>query len=145
MLFSLLSQPDRRYRRKGNRTIGKIWLAVIFVVLTATNYAATFVLPYIGKYAKPYQAVLFVAAIWSTVLIGAIWKKQGWARVALALFLFCMVALQLVYVPDVMVRYPNFRDNGLEIILLHSVTNVLAALFLILSLDIRWISHPSIE
>ena len=125
--------------------MGKAWLMIVFMVLMIMNYLCTFVLPYIGMYAKPYQGALFVETIWSTVLLAAIWKKQGWARIALAIFLFCFVAAQLVCVPDVIVRYPNFRENGLQIVLIHSAANILAALFLIVSLDIRWISHPAIE
>ena len=125
--------------------IGKIWLAVLFVALTAMNYAGTFVLPYIGQYAKAYQGALFIATIWTIVLLAAIWHRQGWARVALAVFLLAFVAFQLVYLPDVLLRYPDFRDGGMLIVLLLSATDFLAAVFLIFSLDIRWISRPGTD
>jgi hypothetical protein len=145
MSFTIFSQPERRHRRRGNRAVGKIWLVVLFIALTAMNYAGTFVLPYLGTYAKAYQGALFIATIWNTVLLGAIWYRQGWARVALAIFLLAFVAVQLVYVPDVLVRYPDFRDGGMLIVLLLSATDFLAALFLIFSLDIRWVSRPGTD
>ena len=125
--------------------IGKIWIIVLFIALTAMNYAGTFVLPYLGQYSKAYQGALFIATIWNTVLLAAIWYRQGWARVALSIFLMAFVAVQLVYVPDVLIRYPDFRDGGMLIVLLLSATDFLAAVFLILSLDIRWISRPGTD
>ncbi|XHR29155.1 MAG: hypothetical protein ACFUZC_01040 [Chthoniobacteraceae bacterium] len=109
------------------------------------NYAGTFVLPYIGQYATAYRGALFIATIWTIVLLVAIWNRQGWARVALSIFLFGFVALQLVNMPNVLLRYPNFRDGGMLIVLLLSATDFLAAVFLIFSLDIRWISRPGTD
>lgn len=143
MAFSFFSQSDRRHRMRGNRVVGKIWLVVIFIALTLMNYAATFVLPYIGTFAPMYQGSLFIATLWTGILIAAIWNKQGWARVVLAAFLLSFVAGQLVFVPDIVVHYPNVREDGLKIIFLLSLADIMAATFLIVSLDIRWLSRPT--
>jgi hypothetical protein len=128
---------------RGNRVVGKIWLLVILIALTTMNYAATYVLPYIGRYAPMYQGALFIATVWTGILIAAIWNKQGWARVVLAIFLLSFVAGQLVFMPDVIVHYPYLKEDGLSIILLLSLADIMAATFLIVSLDIRWLSRPS--
>ena len=126
MPLSLFKTADRKHRLRGNRVAGKIWLIVIFLALTAMNYAATYTVPYIGVFAPFYQCALFIATIWNAVLLTAIWNKQGWARFFLAAFLLSFVAAQLVFVPD---------------ILLLSATNILVSIFLILSLDIQWLSR----
>jgi hypothetical protein len=138
-------QPVQRYRQKGNRNIGRAWLAVLFLVLTSMHYTGWFALPFLGNYAKAYEAALFIATLWTTVLLAAIWARQGWARVALALFLLCFMTVQLVSIPDVIVHNPDFSDSGLQIVLLLATTDFLAALFLITSLDIRQISNLSIN
>lgn len=143
MALTLFSPSDRNHRLRGNRLVGKIWLVVIFIVLTAMNFAGMFVLPYIGRFAPMYQGALFIATVWTAILIAAIWNRQGWARVVLAVFLLIFVAGQLVFVPDMIVHYPNMREDALRIILLLSVSDTLAAIFLIASLDIRWLSRPS--
>jgi hypothetical protein len=139
------SVPVRRYRPRGSRNIGKAWLVVLFLVFTSVHYTGLFALPFLGNYAKTYEAALFVATIWTTVLLAAIWARQSWARVTLALFLLCFVATQLVFIPDVIVHSPEFRDSGLRIVLLLAATDFLAALFLITSPDIRQISDASIN
>lgn len=123
--------------------VGKIWLVLIFVALAGMNYAATFVLPYMGRFAPYYQGALFIATIWDGVLLAAIWHKQGWARFFLAGFLLSFVAAQIACFPDIFLRYPTLKTEGLNIILLLSLTDILAAIFLLLSLDIRWLSRPN--
>ncbi|MDD5350946.1 MAG: hypothetical protein PHQ12_12110 [Chthoniobacteraceae bacterium] len=107
------------------------------------NYAGTFVLPYIGQFAPYYQGALFIATIWNSVLLAAIWNKQGWARFFLAAFLLSFVAGQLICFPDILLHYPSLRGEGLNIVILLSCTNILAAVFLVLSLDIQWLSRPN--
>jgi hypothetical protein len=143
MAFFLFRPSDPNHRTRGSRLVGKIWLIVIFILLTGMNYAATYVLPYIGQFAPYYQGALFIATIWDGVLLGAIWHKQGWARFILAVFLLSFVAAQLVFFPDIVLHYPLLRGEGLHIVLLLSATNIFAAIFLILSLDIRWLSRPN--
>ncbi|MEI8235415.1 MAG: hypothetical protein WCH57_12135 [Verrucomicrobiota bacterium] len=143
MAFSLFKTSAPKHRERGNRFVGKIWLVVIFVVLTGMNYAASYIVPYIGKFAPFYQGALFIATIWNGVLLAAIWNQQGWARFVLAFFLLGFVAAQLVFFPDILLHYPNLSGEGLRIILLLSLTNILAAIFLIFSLDIRWLSRPN--
>jgi len=141
MPLSLFKTADRKHRLRGNRVAGKIWLIVIFLALTAMNYAATYTVPYIGVFAPFYQCALFIATIWNAVLLTAIWNKQGWARFFLAAFLLSFVAAQLVFVPDILLHYPSLKGEGLRIILLLSATNILVSIFLILSLDIQWLSR----
>ena len=143
MSFFLFKTANPKHRERGSRLVGKIWLSVLFVVLTGMNYAASFIVPYIGNCAPYYQGALFIATIWNAVLLAAIWNRQGWARFVLAFFLLGFVAGQLVFFPDILLHYPNLSGEGLHIVLLLSLTNILAAIFLILSLDIRWLSRPN--
>ena len=143
MAFSLFRTADRKHRARGNRIAGKILLVVMFLLLTGMNFAATFVLPYIGKFAPYYQGALFISTIWNTVLLAAIWNQQGWARFVLAGFLMSFVAVQSVFVPDILLHYPYLKGEGLNLIMLLSATDILAAIFLVLSLDIQWLSRPN--
>jgi len=135
--------PDQWQRRPGNRFAGKIWLIVIFVILTALNYAASLVSPFIGSYGPGYCGALFVATFWNGVLLSAIWCRHGWARFALAAFLLAFVAGQLLFFPDVLVRYPVMKEDGIRVVVLLSAAYILAAAFILSSIDIRWITRPA--
>jgi len=141
----IFRKTNPRQRVRGNKTMGRIALVVIFLCLAAINYAATAVLPYTGIYTAYYQGLLFLGTVWSAILLVAIGYKQGWARVILIVFLLGFVAVQLVFLPDVIQRYPNFWENCLRIVLLHWVAHIGAAIYLLVSVDIRWLLRGGIN
>ena len=142
-IFFKKNHPKQRVR--GNKIAGRGVVMVIFLCLTAINAAALATLPYLGVYADSFLAALLMATVWAAILLVAIWQRQGWARWVLAVFLLGFVALQLVYIQDVMERYPDFRVHCLRLILLHWVTHIAAAVYLIVSVDIQWLSRPEIN
>lgn len=135
--------PDQWQRRPGNRLAGKIWLLVIFFTLTALNYAASLVAPFLGSFSGIYGGALFISTFWTGVLLTAIWFRHGWARFALAVFLFSFVSGQLLFFPDAMVRYPAIQEDGIRVIVVLSAAYLFAAVFLLSSIDIRWLTRTT--
>ena len=137
------TNPHQRLR--GNKIAGRIWLIVIFLCLAAINVGVSVAVPYIGSYASFFKAALFVDTIWAAVLLAAIWNRQGWARGVLAAFLLGFVAMQFLYWPVVIQDYPMFRETSMEIVLLHWATHILIAIYLLVSVDIAWLSRDEMN
>jgi len=143
-IFFKKAHPQQRLR--GNRIIGRIGLIVVFICLATMNIAVgAAIMPYIGDYADPFKAVLFLDTIWTAILLVAIWKRQGWARVVLVIFLFGFVALQLIYLPEIIQVHPHFKENCLRVAALHWATHVAAAIYLLASADVRWLARDEIN
>ncbi|MEI6560565.1 MAG: hypothetical protein WCO68_00595 [Verrucomicrobiota bacterium] len=120
-----------------------MWLVVIFFTLAAMNGAASLIAPFFGSRAPLCRAALFIAFFWDAMLLCSIWMRHIWARFALAIFLFGFDAVLLVFVPELLVRHPALEGAGLAVIGLLAVTNGLIAVFLLTSIDIRWLSRPT--
>jgi hypothetical protein len=138
-----LSNPPKSWQRKrGSRQAGRMWLLVIFVVLTSMNCAASLIAPFFGSGAPIFRAMLFIAIFWDSLLLCAIWSKHNWARFALAIFLFGFDALLMVYVPEQIARHPALKGEGVQVLFLLAATNALSAAFILSAIDIRWIARP---
>jgi len=143
MATALTNSPKSWQRQRGNRLAGKVWLIVIFFVLATMNGAASLISSFFGSHAPLCRGVLFIAFFWDTMLICSIWMRHSWARFALAIFLFGFDAALLVFVPELLVRHPALKGEGLAVIGLLAATNGLVAAFLLSSIDIRWICRPT--
>ena len=137
----LSSTPKSWHRQRGNRLAGKVWLVVIFLCLTAMNGAASLIAPFFGSLAPLYRGALFIAVFWESLLTCALWMRHAWARFALATFLFGFDAALLVSMPEALTRHPVLQGEGLAVIGLLTATNALAAIFLLSSIDIHWVTR----
>ena len=106
------------------------------------NGAASLISAFFGSYAPLCRGALFIAFFWDSLLLCAIWMRHSWARFALAIFLFSFDAALLVYIPELLVRHPSLKGEGLQVIGLLAASNGLVAAFLLSSIDIRWICRP---
>ena len=106
------------------------------------NCSASLVTPFLGTTTPLYRGALFIALFWDTLLLCAIWARHDWARFALAIFLFSFDAALLVLTPELVVRHPALGGEGVQVLSLLGATNALAAIFILSSVDIRWISRP---
>jgi len=143
MATPLTNSPKSWQRQRGNRLAGRVWIILIFLALALMNGAASLIAPFFGSYAPLCRGALFIAFFWDTLLVCAIWMRHSWARFTLAIFLFSFDAALLVFIPELLVRHPALKGEGLQVIGLLAATNVLAATFLLSSIDIRWISRPA--
>jgi len=143
-MASTLSIPTyRRFRKRGNRLMGKTWLLLLFISLTGINFACSLITPFIGSYGPMYQGALFIATFWEGLLLAAVWHRQTWARFVLAAFLFGFVLGHFIVVPDALLRYPLLEGQGIKLVVLLFVANIFAAVFLLTSVDIRWLARPT--
>ena len=115
----------------------------MFLALAAMNGAASLVAPFFGSYAPFCRGALFIAFFWDSLLLYAIWMRHSWARFALVIFLFGFDAALLVCVPELVLRHPALKGEGMQVIGLLATINGLVATFLLSSIDIRWLSRPA--
>ena len=106
------------------------------------NLAASLAASFFGSYAPLYRGALFIAIFWEGVLLCAIWLRHSWARFALVVVLFGFDAAGLIFIPEILVRHPALKGEGIQVLSLLAATNALAATFIISSIDIRWIARP---
>ena len=106
------------------------------------NYAASLTSQFIGYFGPLYLGALWIATFWIATLMCALWLRQGWARFALAGFLFFCVIGQLIFIPSTLVRHPGLMEEGLSVIILLCISYVFVATFLLISTDIRWLGNP---
>ncbi|MCX6966932.1 MAG: hypothetical protein NTZ46_03975 [Verrucomicrobia bacterium] len=106
------------------------------------NCAAGLVVPLIGSLAPFYCGALWIALFWDTVLLTAIWFRHDWARFVLAGFLICFDVGLLLFISEASGRCPSLRGEGVNVLVLLSLTNALAAGFILGSIDIISISRP---
>ena len=117
---------------------------IILGVLLLMNLAATLVCPFIGSFARLYRGVLVVSTFWDIVLLSCIWFRQEWARITLAMFLFGYAMVHLLYIPEMIIKYPGFLGEGMHIILVLIAFNVLAGTLLIVLRDLRFLCSGAI-
>jgi hydrogenase-4 membrane subunit HyfE len=96
-----------------------------------------------GVYGQYYMGALIIATCWNGVLLAAIAFQNGWSRFVLAGFLICFSIAQCLLLPDAIAKHANFRDSGVPLVILLTASNLLAAVYLLASLDIRWLARPS--
>lgn len=83
----------------------KIGLAVIFLMLRALD---VFLYTHLFNIGKPaLLAALINNAVWTTVLLGAVWIRKNWARYVLIAFLFLGLAVIFALLPDF-----SMKSNG---------------------------------
>jgi len=141
----LFKKSNSQQRLRGNKTAGRSLLILIFLCVAASNLATASILFYTGDYTVFYKGGLFLGTVWTAVLLLTIWNRHDWARVVLVVFLLFFVALQFLFLPDIIQRNPNFQENCLKIILIHWAVHILSAIYLLTSVDIRWLARDEIN
>lgn len=109
------------------------------------TFAAGQLLPLVGSLSSRCLAVLVISVIWNAILLMAIAFKQSWARYTLAVCLVCFVVVQLLFIADVSGKRKLMQEEAIEVVVLLSISNLFAAIFLLTSADIRQISRSTVD
>jgi len=142
------SKPTKpKHRKRGSRRMGRILLFLLFIALLAAAAAGTLFLPHLGlQEASILKGILVISALWNTVLLIAVAYRQEWARIILIGFLlFCAVALVAVY-PELVGQNTILRTpKMIGILFFMGITQVISAVVLIFSTNVRWLMRNSID
>jgi hypothetical protein len=136
---------DTRPRTRANRTVGKIWLGVLFVFLGFMNVANSTIEPMLGSQAQLLQAALVVSSVWNGILLASIGFGHGWARYTLVGFLFSFVIGQILFVVNTSAQNPNLNGEPIRLLAILFAANIFAGIFLLYSADIRQLAHHVID
>ena len=101
------------------------------------NYGASSVVFFLGTFDWLYDASLIISTSWVVILLAAVWVGHNWARFVLALFLVCFLTAEAVLIQRATDYYIDLNEEGVRVIALLCVTYALAAIYLVLSSDIR--------
>jgi len=81
-------------------------------------------------------AALINNAVWTTVLLGAVWVRKNWARYVLIAFLFLGLAVIFTLLPDISMK--SNGDNRTFMILVGcAAVNVGISVYLLCSSDLE--------
>ena len=145
-MFFLPKQPvETRPRTRANRLVGRIWLCVLFIFLTANNLANSSITPMLGTMAPLFKAALIVSTLWNGVLLASIGCGHGWARYILAGFLFSFVIGQTLFIVNLISEHPALHGDPINLMAIISASYILAGAWVLVSKDIRQISHHVIN
>ena len=129
-----------RKRRKKAKN-GRLYIFLLFLWLRAIDAATLFFLyPRLSVVYQRHLIVFLVAiAVWTTILLVAIWFRQHWAKFLLAGSLLLVVASTLALIPGL----PDSADPQKQLGLSVGVTVAFlpVALMLILSKSIQKLTH----
>jgi len=132
---------ETRPRTRANRFAGKIWLGILFVFLLAINIANSAIGPMLGTLAPVFKAALIVSTIWNGVLLATIGFGHAWARFLLASFLFSFVIGQALFIINILVEHPSLKGEPIHLLAIVFASNLFAAIYLLISADIRQLGH----
>lgn len=144
-LMSLLSLISAETRTRANRFVGRFWLVVFFFFLLAINIANSTIVPMLGTLAPIFEGALIVSTIWIGVLLATIGCGHAWARFVLVGFLFAFVIGQALFIIHIIVEHPSLKDEPLRLIAIVGASYIFAAIYLLVSADIRQIGHHVID
>ncbi len=89
--------PKPRQHRNGKASRGRVGLVVVFGLLRIVDVFFLLALP-TGPSSLPFLAII-LAAMWTTAVLIAIWRRQQWARIIM-IGLFILVAIAaMVLIP----------------------------------------------
>lgn len=133
--------PEKRpgHHKHGSSRKGRIWIVVLFLVLRFLDGALLYNVPHTNRL----MALVLIEAVWTTVLLVAIWYRRNWARALLAIGLLVAGVSSLV----VEAGLTDKGADGEHGLLMFGVTagQIIVAFILIFSVNLNRLTSRSYD